>query len=102
MGNTNGEQSGPDQGRRILVIDDNRAIHDDFRKVLSTTNSQHSPLAEAEAVLFDQKPDTEVHPSFQLDSAYQGQEGLALVQQSIQNHQPYSVAFVDIRMPPGW
>ena len=37
-----------------------------------------------------------------LDSAYQGQEGLALVQQSIQDHQPYAVAFVDIRMPPGW
>ena len=102
MNDTHGEQSGPDKGRRILVIDDNRAIHEDFRKVLSATNPLHSPLAEAEAVLFDEKPDAEVRPSFQLDSAYQGQEGLALVQQSIQNHQPYAVAFVDIRMPPGW
>jgi len=102
MHDTNGESSGSDQGRRILVIDDNRAIHDDFRKVLTTTNPQQSPLAEAEAVLFGEKARAETRPSFQLDSAYQGQEGLALVQQSIKDHQPYAVAFVDIRMPPGW
>ena len=102
MNNTNGEQSAPDKGRRILVIDDNRAIHEDFRKVLTTTTPQDSPLAEAEALLFNEKPDAEVRPSFHLDSAYQGQEGLVLVQQSIQNHRPYAVAFVDIRMPPGW
>src|ERR1019366_8554957 len=101
MNNTNGEQSAPDKGRRILVIDDNRAIHEDFRKVLTTSTPQDSPLAEAEALLFNEKPDAEVRPSFHLDSAYQGQEGLVLVQQSIQNHRPYAVAFVDIRMPPG-
>ena len=102
MSDTNNQQSVSDKGRRILVIDDNRAIHEDFRKVLSATKPQPSPLAEAEAVLFDEKPETEVRPSFHLDSAYQGKEGLALVRQSIQDHQPYAVAFVDIRMPPGW
>ena len=102
MSDTSGEKPGTDKNRRILVIDDNRAIHDDFRKVLTTTDSQHSPLADAEAALFGEKPRVEARPCFHVDSACQGQEGLALVQQSIQNNQPYAVAFVDIRMPPGW
>ena len=102
MKDTSGEKSGVDKNRRILVIDDNRAIHDDFRKVLTTTGTQHSPLTEAEAVLFGEKPHTEARPTFSLDAASQGQDGLALVQQALKNHQPYAVAFVDIRMPPGW
>ena len=102
MSDASGEKPGAVKNRRILVIDDNRAIHDDFRKVLTTTDSQHSPLADAEAVLFGEKPRVEARPCFHVDSACQGQEGLALVQQSIQNNQPYAVAFVDIRMPPGW
>jgi DNA-binding LytR/AlgR family response regulator len=32
----------------------------------------------------------------------QGQEGWERVQQAIEKNQPYAVAFVDIRMPPGW
>jgi signal transduction histidine kinase len=102
MNDTRGEKSGADKSRRILVIDDNRAIHDDFRKVLTATEAQHSPLAEAEAVLFDEKPHAEARLCFHVDAASQGQEGLALVQQSIRDNQPYAVAFVDIRMPPGW
>lgn len=102
MNDPDDKKSGSDKNRRILVIDDNRAIHEDFRKVLSATNPRPSPLAEAEAALFDGKPEAEARPFFRLDSAYQGREGLALVQQSIQDHQPYAVAFVDIRMPPGW
>jgi hypothetical protein len=36
------------------------------------------------------------------DSAYQGQEGLELIEKSIEEERPYSLAFVDVRMPPGW
>ncbi|MGD1018279.1 MAG: response regulator [Verrucomicrobiia bacterium] len=102
MSNTFDEKSVADKNRRILVIDDNRAIHDDFRKVLTTTNPKNSAVADAEAVLFDEKPAAEARPAFTVDSASQGQEGLALVQQAIKDQRPYAVAFVDIRMPPGW
>jgi len=102
MNDTPGESSGADKNRRILVIDDNRAIHTDFRKVLTVFNSQPSPVSEAEAVLFDEKTHAETRPTFCVDSAFQGQEGLALVQEAIKSKQPYAVAFVDIRMPPGW
>jgi PAS domain S-box-containing protein len=39
---------------------------------------------------------------FEIDSAYQGQEGLAKLEQSLAEGRPYALAFVDIRMPPGW
>ena len=39
---------------------------------------------------------------FEIDSAYQGREGLAKVEQSLAAGRPYAMAFVDVRMPPGW
>jgi two-component system NtrC family sensor kinase len=39
---------------------------------------------------------------FELDSAFQGQEGLAKVEAALQEGLPYAMAFVDMRMPPGW
>ena len=39
---------------------------------------------------------------FELDSAYQGQEALALVSQALAANAPYAMVFIDMRMPPGW
>ena len=79
---------------RLLVIDDNRAIHDDFRKILGEAD----PLAAAEARLFG-KPEA---TAFEIDVALQGADGLSLVQQANRDGRPYAMAFVDVRMPPGW
>jgi len=85
---------------RILVIDDNKAIHDDMRKILLGELDSQEHLQDDEAVLFGVKamPVTE----FEIDSAYQGQEGLAKLEQSLAEGRPYALAFVDVRMPPGW
>jgi len=89
------------KNRRILVIDDNRAIHEDFRKILAGPEG-HSALDDFEASLFGEKSAGTRLPLFEVDSAYQGQEGLERVRQALQEGRPYSVAFVDVRMPPGW
>jgi signal transduction histidine kinase/response regulator RpfG family c-di-GMP phosphodiesterase len=93
---------GPERNNRILVIDDNRAIHDDFRKILNGTARDDATLVQAEAVLFEEEAQSSRLMHFQIDSAYQGEEGLARVQLAVQAQHPYAVAFVDIRMPPGW
>ncbi len=92
----------PERNRRILVIDDNRGIHDDFRKILDGTTAYSAALEQAEAVLFEEEARLQGSVSYEIDCAYQGQEGLALVQQALQAQRPYAMAFVDIRMPPGW
>jgi two-component system, sensor histidine kinase and response regulator len=92
----------PDKNRRILIVDDNRAIHEDFRKILRSKDSIDL-LAEAEADIFGEASRTaQKLTTFKLDSAYQGQEGVELARQAAASGQPYAMAFVAMRMPPGW
>jgi signal transduction histidine kinase/HPt (histidine-containing phosphotransfer) domain-containing protein len=88
--------------QRLLVIDDNPSIHQDFRKILGASQERTAALAEAEAVLFGEAALHVVRPVFEVDSAFQGQEGLAMVQRAREEGRPYAMAFVDVRMPPGW
>ncbi len=92
-----------DKNRRILIIDDNRAIHDDFRKILSPTRATDA-LDVTEAELFGKAvpPGGVVQQiRYEIDSAYQGQDGVLLVKQALEAGRPYAMAFVDVRMPPG-
>ena len=85
---------------RILVIDDNTAIHDDLRKILLGEEKAHENLQDDEELLFGAEPVSIT--KFEIDSAYQGQEGLAKLEESLAQGRPYALAFVDVRMPPGW
>jgi diguanylate cyclase len=94
----------PLANRRILIIDDNAAIHLDFRKVLSVQaeHGAQAALDVLEANLFGDAVVAAARPNFEIDSAHQGQEGVAMVAQALAEGRPYSMAFVDMRMPPGW
>ncbi len=88
---------------RILLVDDNPAIHEDFRKILlGTSNKARTELDAMESVLFDKPlmPATKV--TFELASAYQGKEALEKITESLKEEKPFALAFVDVRMPPGW
>jgi PAS domain S-box-containing protein len=87
--------------RRVLVIDDNQAIHDDFRKILCNRSAGTQSLAEAEAALFGDVADAASAADFKIDSAFQGAAGLAYVQHALSAGRPYAMAFIDVRMPPG-
>jgi len=85
---------------RILVIDDNTAIHDDLRKILLGEVKTQENLRDDEELLFGAEPVPITR--FEIDSAYQGKEGLEKLQESLAQGRPYALAFVDVRMPPGW
>ena len=87
---------------RILVIDDNSDIHEDFRKILCGDRGSASKLEESEAIVFGDPGPLGKQSEFEVDSAHQGEEGLARVYHAIQEGRPYALAFVDVRMPPGW
>ncbi len=90
-----------DKNRRVLVIDDNRAIHDDFRKILALDRTAALAMDASEAALFGTPASAPPPTQFQVDSAYQGQEGVSRVAQAVEQGRPYAMAFVDVRMPPG-
>jgi signal transduction histidine kinase len=97
---TNGLSSG--ENKRILVVDDNPSIHADVRKILVPPVQKDASLAADMEMLFDEKIAEEGSVAFQIDSAFQGQEGLAKVIEARDAGRPYALAFVDVRMPPGW
>lgn len=88
--------------RRLLVIDDNRAIHDDFRKIIASVASESLELEHFEQMLLDEPAAGAAGPNFQMESAFQGEEGLRMVAQAVKADRSYAMAFVDVRMPPGW
>ena len=75
----------PRANRRILIIDDNASIHLDFRKVLGAQaeHTAQAALDELEANLFGEAVVAAARPNFDIDSAYQGQEGVAMVHQAL-------------------
>ncbi len=87
---------------RILVIDDNPAIHDDFRKILQPESPVSGQLGAAAAALFGRDATRAFAPRFEINCASSGQEGLAKVRAAAEEGLPYAMAYVDVRMPNGW
>lgn len=90
---------------KIIVIDDNPAIHEDFIKILTVSDSKNNlqiNMENLENQLFGKTQQASKLPKFIIDTASQGQEGVEKIKQAFAEGAPYSLAFVDIRMPPGW
>ena len=84
---------------RILIVDDLASLHADYEKIL--TDRDVDDLDDAD--LFGDAPLDVAGPSkdYELSHAYQGEEAVDMVHASVAVGQPYAVAFVDVRMPPG-
>lgn len=91
-----------EQNHRVLVVDDNRAIHEDLRKILVGGSDASDDLLSDERLLFGYPQTRTTFTQFEIESAYQGQDGLARVQTKLAEGKPFALAFVDVRMPPGW
>jgi len=97
MSNTEKEMT-----HRILVIDDNPSIHKDFQTILLEEEESETLNALRDEV-FGNKSDNNTPKSiYELDFASQGQEGCEKIKQACSENRPYELAFVDMRMPPGW
>ena len=84
---------------RLLIVDDTEAIHEDLKKILSPEDLGFGLTCD-EALLFGATSTPGV--IFDIDSAFQGEEGLESVLRARESNRPYALAFVDVRMPPGW
>ena len=91
--------------RRVIVIDDQPDIHADFRKIL-THETPKNDLARLRAAIKGpaaaSTPPSDHHDAYDLESALQGEEGFKKIIDARTAGQPFSLAFIDMRMPPGW
>ena len=90
------------RNRRILVVDDNPAIHEDFRKILCPQMPTADALLQSAAAFFGEANAPRAEAGFEMNSAFQGQEALKLITEALEKNRPYAMAFLDVRMPPGW
>ncbi|MBI5363990.1 MAG: response regulator [Planctomycetes bacterium] len=93
-----------DAGRRVLVIDDTQAIHADYKKILEPSATAPVELDTLASALFGAAsvPAPSVTSSVALACAQQGEEGVDLCKRALQRGERFGLAFVDMRMPPGW
>lgn len=90
-----------DPNRRILIVDDNLSIHHDFRRILQPETDADALMQMRSALFGESGPIQPLEP-FVVDCTDQGATALALVEAASKDERPYAVAFVDMRMPPGW
>ncbi len=95
------------KNRRILVADDETRIHDFFIEALKAED-QSSPAPELqhlEKELFGSQNDdgaaADSEGQFDLTLCTSAMDAVAQVILSIETKRPYSVVFLDVRMPPG-
>ncbi len=90
------------QPLRILIVDDNTAIHDDFRKLFAAERPKAAALDDLESSLFGETSRSRLMTAFDFEFATQGEQALELVKAARAEGRPFAMAFVDGRMPPGW
>ncbi len=90
----------PPRVPRILVVDDNRAVLGDFRKVLGQSSGTHD-LRNLEQTLFGTAAPQTPRPRYDVVCVESGREALEVVRSACAFRRPFALAFVDMRMP-GW
>lgn len=90
---------------RVIVIDDDREIWEAYRAILAPQQIEGGSSAQKrmdELVVKAGLTEVSEQRNFDVSFASQGREGLQLVEKSLQENAPFAIAFIDIRMPPGW
>lgn len=86
---------------KILVIDDEQTIRESYQSILC--RQEYDPLSELEELFGDGDiaEGQEQQPDYPVTFADQGLVGIELAQAAFQAGEPFAVAFIDMRMPPG-
>ncbi len=99
---------GKPASQKILIVDDNPDIHKDFQTILQPKEHPSDTLSQLEKEIFgageseNKAPELGAWGDYHLEFAHQGEAGYLHIQQALEEGEPFALAFVDMRMPPGW
>jgi CheY-like chemotaxis protein len=87
----------------VLIVDDDRNIHEDYVRCLRETRHDSQRLFELRGELFGWRfgHSSADEVDYVLTHAYDGLEAIEHVRGSVERGEPFALAFVDMRMPPG-
>jgi len=94
---------------RVLVVDDEPEIRDAYKQILGDTevNLEMTGFHELRSRLFRKNPAEALRQaatratSFETVFCQQAAEAVAAVKEALARNEPFAVAFIDMRMPPG-
>ena len=88
---------------RILIVDDELGMHDSYRRSFAPADAALGELSAMAADLFGDDDDAPADdsPDFSLTHCQQGLDAVAAVERALADGDPFAVAFIDVRMPPG-
>ncbi|MGI9222721.1 MAG: EAL domain-containing protein [Woeseiaceae bacterium] len=89
---------------RVLVCDDDAALIEEYKRCLSQNFIAEvgaTTLTDLEKVLFGDETNDAGAVSFDVETCDQGEDAVAAVEAAISAGKPFSIVFLDIRMPPG-
>ncbi len=87
--------------RRVLVIDDDPAVHDTFHKILGPEHGAESALLESERAPPGSKGGRGARQCFEVETALNRKAAIQLLQRALDAGRPYALAFVEMRRSPG-
>ncbi len=87
--------------RRVLVIDDDPAVHDEIQRILGPEHGAEKALLDAERTPRGLNGKGSLRQSFEVDTASQGKAGVQLVQRALEAGHPYALAFVEMHRASG-
>ncbi len=88
--------------KRILLVDDEPKILEELQKVLVPAETNGKELQELQGRLFGESASSgTAKATYDVHCCRQGDEALEVVRQAQENNEPFAVAFMDVRMPPG-
>ena len=91
-----------ERNTRVLIVDDQHEIYTDFQEMLKAKRNKVLSDDFADTFFSEEAKEEASHlPTFELAYAPSGDEAYEMVKTAKETGQPFAVAYIDIRMPPG-
>ncbi|PCJ63370.1 MAG: hypothetical protein COA79_00760 [Planctomycetota bacterium] len=91
------------ENNRILIVDDNPAIHEDISKALNLSSQKMNENFDSleKEIFGDLNSPKTKQPSFIINHAFSTNEAFSKIELAQRENNPYALVFMDIKMPPG-